>query len=149
MVERCARKQNCCGGRRLLVARDIFKRSVRTFSTIFPRILSRVLGSLLFGLISRLSGSNRPGCSYCKYLMCAVISSMWTCSERDRSSRGSRSGGGGGGFGAALKKFVTFWVTLLKKRLSKVVVRNLMDLLENLGKTVCFFLGGIEYLVLV
>jgi hypothetical protein len=103
MVERCARKQNCCGGRRLLVARDIFKRSVRTFSTIFPRILSRVLGSLLFGLISRLSGSNRPGCSYCKYLMCAVISSMWTCSERDRSSRGSRSGGGGGVWGCVEK----------------------------------------------
>jgi hypothetical protein len=44
MVERCARKQNCCGGRRLLVARDIFKPSAKTFSTIFPRILSRKIG---------------------------------------------------------------------------------------------------------
>jgi hypothetical protein len=44
MVERCARKPNCWDGRRLFDSRDSFSRADKTFSRIFPMILSREIG---------------------------------------------------------------------------------------------------------
>jgi hypothetical protein len=55
MVERCARKPNCWGGRRLFDSRDNFNRA-DTFSRIFPRILSREIGQYERGSVGSPPG---------------------------------------------------------------------------------------------